>query len=241
MRVVSFNIHHGTVARSGPVDPGRLGEVCAAFDADVLALEEVDVGTWRSRGADLATAVAEACAMDHVFGPARRFMGGWYGNALLVRGQISAWTVVPLPKVSVKRCRQEARTAVVAEVRPDALDAATVRVAATHLAVAQEVNGVQLDHLLGVVCDGGMPTMPTVVLGDLNRFPSTVGPAARRAGLAHVPHGPTSPADPPRLVIDHVLVSPDFEVTATEVRSTPMSDHAALLVDLSRASQGRPG
>lgn len=242
MRVVTFNIHHGTVGPTGPVDPDRLGEVCAAFDADVLALQEVDVGTWRSRGVDLAAVAAAACGMDHVFGPARRFWGGWYGNALLVRGRIESWSIVTLPKVATRRRRQERRSAVVADVGPAVLQGAgaapVVRVAATHLAVPQEVNGVQLDHLLEVVGGNGGPTRPTLVAGDLNRFPSTVGPAARRVGLVQVSHGPTSPADSPRLVIDHILVSPHFEVTATEVRPTSMSDHAALLVDVTVAAPG---
>ncbi|MGI8757254.1 MAG: endonuclease/exonuclease/phosphatase family protein [Acidimicrobiales bacterium] len=243
MRVATFNIHHGTVAKDGPVDPARLGQVCADFDADVLALEEVDVGTWRAKGADLAAAVAVATGMAHVFGASRRFPGGSYGNALFVRGEIRSWSVLALPRVPAWRCWQERRTVLVAEMLPAALGGA-LRVCATHLAVPQEVNGPQLDHVLDVAVGPRARTgvsvgrPPTVVLGDLNRFPSTVAPAARRAGLVWVDHGPTSPVQPRRrLVIDHVLVTPDLEVTGVEVRATAMSDHAALLVDLAPRPQ----
>lgn len=237
MRVATFNIHHGTVAKDGSVDPERLGRVCADFHADVLALEEVDVGTWRARGADLAAAVAAATGMDHVFGASRRFPGGFYGNALFIRGEIRSWSVLGLPRVPAWRWWQERRTVLVADAVPEALGGG-LRVCATHLAVPQEVNGPQLDHVLDVAVDAPDGPRPTVVLGDLNRFPSTVAPAARRAGLVWVDHGPTSPVEPRRrLVIDHVLVSPDLEVTGVEVRSTAMSDHAALLVDL--AFRGR--
>ncbi|QXC59847.1 endonuclease/exonuclease/phosphatase family protein [Aquihabitans sp. G128] len=226
MRVATFNIHHGTVGKQGPVDPDRLGEVCAGFGADVIALEEVDLGTYRGHRADLAAAAARACGMVHVFGPSRRFPGGWYGNALLVRGDLESWSVTGLPKVPSWRLWQERRTVLQAAVR---VDGQPWSIAATHLAVPQGVNGPQLDRVLDLVADR---PRPLVVLGDLNRFPSTVEPAARAAGLAYVPHGPTNPVPHRRLVIDHVLVSPDVRVGAVEVRSTPMSDHAALLVDL---------
>ncbi len=226
VRVATFNIHHGTVGKHGPVDPDQLGEVCASFDADVLALNEVDLGTYRTGRADLTAAVARACGMASVFGPSRRYPGGWYGNALLVRGTLESWSVTRLPRVPRWRWWQEPRTVLQASVR---VAGRPLAVAATHLAVPQAVNGPQLDRLLDLTADR---PHPLVVLGDLNRFPSTVEPAARAAGLAYVAHGPTCPVPGRRLVIDHVLVSPDVVVGAVEVRSTAMSDHAALLVDL---------
>lgn len=229
MRVATFNIHHGTVGKHGPVDPERLGEVCAGFDADVLALQEVDLGTWRVDGADLTAAVARATGMVGVFGPSRRFPGGWYGNALLVRGDLASWSVTRLPRVPRWRWWQEPRTVLQASVRVGGRE---LSVAATHLAVPQSVNGPQLDRLLELVA---VRPRPLVVLGDLNRFPSTVEPAAAGAGLTYVPHGPTNPVPGRRLVIDHCLVSPDVAVGRVEVRSTEMSDHAALLVDLELA------
>ena len=224
MRLATFNIHHGTVAKHGRVDPERLGRVCAGLDADVLALQEVDQGTLRGRGADLASVVAEACGMSHVFGRSRWYPGGAYGNALLVRGDIESWTVAPLPVVPAWRVWQERRTVLHAAVH---VGGHALSVAVTHLAVPQRVNGPQLDHLLGAVADR---PRPAIVLGDLNRFPNTVRPAAERAGLVYVPHGSTCLVPP--LVIDHVLVSPELVIRHVEVRPTEMSDHAALIVDV---------
>lgn len=232
MRVATFNIHHGTVGKHGPVDPEQLGEVCAAFDADVLGLQEVDLGTLRVDGADLTAVVARACGMTSVFGPSRRYPGGWYGNALLVRGDIESWSVARLPRVPRWHRWQEPRTALQASVR---VAGRPWSIAVTHLATQQRVSARQLDRLLSVSAE--RPT-PLVVMGDLNRFPSTVEPAARAAGLVYVPHGPTAPVPGRRLVIDHVLVSPDVVVGAVEVRSTPMSDHAALLVEVEPPEAG---
>ncbi len=249
VRIVTFNIHHGTVGKDGPVDPEQLGATCAAFDADVLALEEVDVGTWRAKGADLAAAVAEACAMDHVIGPSRRFPGGLYGNALFVRGRVDAWAVAALPRVPAGKRWQERRTAIVATMTPDVLAGDSLSVVATHLAVPQPVSAVQLDHLLENLLppidrsgDAAGHRRSTVVLGDLNRFPSTVEPAAIAAGLTYVAHGPTNPVAPKRrLIIDHVLLSPDLVMTSAKVQVTEMSDHAALVVDVAAGFEPGPG
>ena len=53
MRMATFNILHGCSVRDGEVDVGRLRECVARLDADVLGLQEVDVGQPRSATADL--------------------------------------------------------------------------------------------------------------------------------------------------------------------------------------------
>jgi endonuclease/exonuclease/phosphatase family metal-dependent hydrolase len=230
VRVVSFNIHHGTVGRRGPVDPEQLGAVCAAFEADVLCLQEVDVGTWRSGRRDLTVAVADATGLRPVFGRSRRYPGGSYGNAVLVRGRVMASHVVRLPRVPRRRFWQERRTLLGVEA---ALDDGPLWVGCTHLAVPRAVNGPQLDALLRRVRD--RPS-PMVVAGDFNRPFDAVAPQAEQVGLVAPAHGPTFPARVPKRSIDHLLHSTDLRAVHTEVRSTPMSDHAALLVDLERGA-----
>lgn len=232
MRFVSFNIHHGTVGRRGPVDPEQLGAVCASFDADVIALQEVDRDTYRTKRADLAAVAAGACGMAHVFGSSRWYPGGRYGNALLVRGTITDHRVTKLPKVPEGQFWREQRTALEARVT---VDGRSIWVAGTHLSVPTAQNEVQLDWLLRHLA--GRPG-PRVVIGDLNRPLSMVQADARRGGLEAVPHGPTFPVAKPKRAIDHVLISPDLRVLAAEVRPTPMSDHAALIVDLEPIGEG---
>ncbi|WP_426570652.1 endonuclease/exonuclease/phosphatase family protein [Aquihabitans sp. McL0605] len=225
MRVVSFNIHHGTVGRKGPVDPERLGAVCAAFDADVIALQEVDEGTVRAKGRDLAAAAAEAAGMEHVFGSSQRLLGGRYGNALLVRGEIHETAVTRLPKVPRTRFWQEQRTVLEARVTAAQTE---LWVASTHLAVKAWNNEPQLDFLLEHVRSRPAPLL---VLGDFNREGSAITPHLPD-GLRLAAHGPTFPVHEPRRMIDHLIHSSVVTVRKAEVRSTEMSDHAALVIDL---------
>lgn len=226
MRVATFNVHHGTVGSRGPVDVAQLAEVCAAFDADVIGLQEVDLLTRRTAMADLPGEVARALGMDHVFGPSIREPGGWYGNALLVRGEIGSFRVHRLPRLPRWRFTQERRTLLLARVRVGGL---ALSVGVTHLAVPRAIGLHQLRRLADVVVD---EPRPLVVLGDLNRAPQDVAPLAGWAGLSVVDHEPSHPAGRPKLRIDHVLHSPELAPTRVEVRHTPMSDHRALLVDL---------
>ena len=226
VRVATFNIHHGTVGSDGPVDVERLAEVCAEFEADVIGLQEVDLLTERTGRRDLAGEVARALGMNHVFGPSTRYPGGWYGNALLVRGEIDHWTLDRLPRLPRWKVTQERRTLLRARVRVAEM---ALSLAVTHLAVPRAIGLHQLRSLVDLVVDD---PRPLVVIGDLNRAPQDVAPLAGWAGLEVVDHERTHPVAKPKLCIDHVLHSPDLVVERVEVRSTAMSDHRALLVDL---------
>lgn len=153
MRVVTFNIQHGAGG-----DAATLGRACAAFDADVLALQEVDVRAPRSRLVDEVAAVAKATGMHSVFGQTCRVGGvGRYGNALFTRAPMDDVETVRLPRVGAG----EPRGAVLASV-------AGVTVAATHLSIHQEESAAQLATLVALVRER---PQPWVVLGDLNRHP----------------------------------------------------------------------
>jgi endonuclease/exonuclease/phosphatase family metal-dependent hydrolase len=59
IRLVTFNVHHG-VGDDGRVDAERLAQAVAAFDPDVVALQEVDRGQDRSDRVEVLRAVADA-------------------------------------------------------------------------------------------------------------------------------------------------------------------------------------
>ncbi|HEV6954577.1 MAG TPA: endonuclease/exonuclease/phosphatase family protein [Promicromonospora sp.] len=117
VRIATFNIQHG-LGPDGRVDNHRLADAVAALDADVVALQEVDLRQARSGGADQAGLCAEAMrAVDHRFlhaltgpfgspGVRRRARGTeptgvpGYGVALLSRFPVLAWRALLLPPAS---------------------------------------------------------------------------------------------------------------------------------------------
>lgn len=227
MRIATWNVQHGR-RPDGVVDLGALIDGCRALDADVLALQEVDRSVGRSGHADQAAAIADATGMEAVFGASLSFPpGGGYGNALLVRGRIGAWSLRRLPRMP----GSEPRTALVARVRTT--DGTPLAVVATHLAVRTLEARIQLARLLDRAAAPALHRGERlVVLGDLNLGPRHVEPAAARRGLARVPVPPTFPASAPSRQIDHILLPEPMVATSIDARALGVSDHLAVIVGL---------
>lgn len=221
MRLVTWNIQHGRRPEGG-FDVGLLRRSCAALGADVLALQEVDVGSLRSHRADLVDEVADACGMAAVFGPARRLADrGHYGNALLVRGALEDTEVQVLP------CQpgREARVAVLATAVLEG--GLRLSVAVCHLGL----KGEGLDQLPPLLDALAARPLPRAMLGDLNLRPGRVGPLVAAAGMRLVGgEDLTFPAHDPDRRIDHVALAGLVE-TAVVVPHLPVSDHRPLVVE----------
>ena len=248
MRLATFNILHGRSVHDGDVDLGRLAAAVAELDADILALQEVDLDQPRSGKADLTAVAAEAMnAVHHRFvaaisgTPGATWMAATgreqpgtaaYGIALLTRYPVENWQVLRLPRIPVRfpmyvsgirRFRivhEEPRAAMVARVDTPL---GAISVANTHLSFVPGWNRVQLRHLLRDL--SGFPG-PRILMGDLNS-----GAPERWRPLASAP---TFPADAPTTQLDHILTDdPTLAATAYAAPHLPISDHRALVVDIS--------
>ena len=218
MRVATFNIQHGRTP-AGDVDVGLVATVVAGLEADIVALQEVDVGVTRSGRVDEAAEIARAAGMTVRFGAASRV--GWrgrYGNALLAREPIVDVEVVRLPRL-VRR--GERRSALIARL-------GTVSVAVTHLSVWPPDTWVQLAAVVELL---GRRPEPRVLLGDLNLPPAHVVSRVRAAGLTLAGGQPSFPASQPFTRIDHIAVG-GLRIGAVTVVLAPVSDHRAGVAEL---------
>jgi endonuclease/exonuclease/phosphatase family metal-dependent hydrolase len=212
LRVATFNIQHGRGA-DGRVDPARLARACASLDADILGLQEVDVGVARSGGVDLVGEVADATGMHAAFHAVDTIGGGGYGNALLARSRLEEVERLSLPGAEGR----EPRGALLARV-------ARVSVAVTHLSVGAALHRKQLARLVSALDER---PVPRVLMGDLNHVAPLV-PGYTLAG-----GDPTFPVVAPRVRIDHIATV-GLEVASVEVVGLEVSDHRALVVTLSQ-------
>lgn len=253
MRLATFNILHGRTV-GADVDLGRLRDAVRAIDADVLALQEVDLEQERSGLADLTAVAAEAMgAVSHRFVAAIAGTPGatWiaatgreqpgaaaYGISLLSRYPAETWQVVRLPRLRVKVpvYVREARRVVVVDEEPRAAvigrfstPLGSLSIANTHLSFVPWWNGHQLRHLVKDL--RGLPG-PHVLAGDLNADAAAV---RRWSGMRSLATVSTFPADGPRRQLDHVLCDdPTLAVTRVRAPQTSISDHRPLIVDLRR-------
>jgi endonuclease/exonuclease/phosphatase family metal-dependent hydrolase len=82
IRVVTYNIHHGE-GTGGKIDLERIANVMLAARPDIIAVQEVDQNTRRTKGVDQPAELARLTSMQVVFGRNIDFEGGGYGTAVL--------------------------------------------------------------------------------------------------------------------------------------------------------------
>jgi endonuclease/exonuclease/phosphatase family metal-dependent hydrolase len=233
----------------------RLVEACAALDADVLCLQEVDRDQARSGMVDQTAAIAEATGAAHWrFVPALVGEPGavWrpatdddlvageagYGVALVSRFPVRAWHVVRLAPARVRSpvyvpggglilLDDEPRVGLAAEVELPGPDRATLLVASTHLSFVPGWNLAQLRRLSRALV---AIADDCVLLGDLN----VPHPFVRvPGGWRPLVRARTFPAANPSMQLDHVLGRGALpQVVGSGAHLLPLSDHRALTVDL---------
>ncbi|HEX6074611.1 MAG TPA: endonuclease/exonuclease/phosphatase family protein [Micromonosporaceae bacterium] len=246
LRVASYNIHAGA-GMDGRFDLARQVTAIQALDADVVALQEVDV-FWgaRSQWRDLAAELGEALDMAVFFGPIysldpltagapRRE----YGLAILSRYPIvhavnheitRLSTQVPNPTPAPEPGFPE----VVVNAR-----GALVHVYATHLDYRADpaVRRMQVADMNRIMA--AARGSQRVLLGDFNAEPTAPELAPLWEHLTDAwaaANGPvggrTYPAASPTKRIDYVTVSPGVRVDGCTAPATLASDHLPVVADL---------
>jgi endonuclease/exonuclease/phosphatase family metal-dependent hydrolase len=254
MRLATFNILHGRSPEDGVVDLDRLRAAVRAIDADVLALQEVDLDQPRSSMADLTAVAAEAMgAISHRFVAALAGTPGatWiaatgqeqpgtasYGVALLSRYPALSWQALRMARIPVRfpmylpapkrilMIREEPRAAVIAQLDTPA---GPLTVANTHLSFVPGWNRVQLRRLCRDLA--GFPG-PRVLMGDLNMTPPS---AQRLTGLRTLASADTFPSISPARQLDHILTDDmSAQVRSGSAPLVAISDHRPLIVEVDR-------
>lgn len=237
LRVMTFNIH------AGHGDLARTADVIRAAEADVVALQEVDVH-WgeRSRFQDQAAALSVATGMDVRFGPIYRLPGEGpgtpmrgFGVAILSRLPITSTRNHDITRLSTQGGETPQPMPGFLQVTVQTARGA-VDVCSTHLDYRPDpaVRRTQVADMLAIV---RTLTNPVVLMGDLNAPPDApelrpLFEALDDAWQGRDDVGGTYPAAAPSRRIDYVLVSPRLRVRRAQVITTNASDHLPVVADL---------
>ena len=238
-RVLTYNVH-SCVGTDGKLEPGRIAEVVARSNADVVALQELDVNQARTDGVHQPEWLAQQLKMLVHFTPARACNGGQFGNAILTRFPFSV-----LLEGSLPRRRGEPRAVQWLKVSTEGTE---VSIMNTHLSIHFRERLLQIEQLMGAEwLAKAQLTVPRVICGDLNSTQFSPVYRRLRRDLMDVQRAngarasATWPSRLPFARIDHVFTSKGIAVEHCEVRrdalSMVASDHLPLLVELSCPTQ----
>lgn len=224
LRIATYNIKHGA-GMDGRVDLERTARAIEALDADVVALQEVDLGVGRSGGVNQVNELARVLGMHPAFGVFMPYGGGHYGMALLSRHPIVDARSLRLPGGN------EPRVALSARLRhPCGQD---VRVVCVHFDWVRD-DGYRFGQAGAVAQHLESLAEPYVLLGDFNDVRGSRTLELFESMADHVTResAPTFPSDAPDREIDFLLHSrptpsrPGWAVESVEVVPEAVaSDH----------------
>jgi endonuclease/exonuclease/phosphatase family metal-dependent hydrolase/Icc-related predicted phosphoesterase len=219
---MSYNIHNG-IGMDKKVDYQRIADVITKTAPDVVALQELDSVTNRSKDVDVLAQLASLTAMYPVFGASITYDGGKYGIGVLSKEKPVSWKRIPLPG------REELRSLLLVEFKD-------YIVGCTHFSLNSDDRLASVSIINEAV--GGYDK-PVFLAGDINARPqSPVLDAFLKDWIILSDTTKfTSPSDNPRSTIDYILGYKSkgytYSTWQRRVLNEPVaSDHLPLFADL---------
>ena len=237
-RLLTYNVHR-CVGTDRRLDVGRIVEVIAEHDPDIVCLQELDVGRMRTGLVDQAEFIAAGLDMSFHFNPAMVVEAEEYGDALLTRHPERLIRKGALPSIRGIP-GLEPRGAIWAAIE---IGGTTLNVINTHLGLVPREQRLQAAALTSKEWLGDARcTGPTILTGDFNATSITrpyqtltrrLSDCQRKLGLR--PTVKTFPSGFPAIRIDHAFVSDDVRITGVKTPFSPLarvaSDHLPLIID----------
>jgi len=231
LRVLSYNIHHAE-GNDRRLDVARVAAVIDRLEPDLVALQEVDIGTERAGGVDQLRELARLTSMHAEFGKTMYYDGGSYGVAVLSRWRIADVHNQPLPGTPDR----EPRTALSINLKAGERGP-SLQFTSTHFDQGRESDNrmAQAGALNDLLASGDGPS---ILAGDMNARRDTDVMQAIEGMWTNTAMADPIPPDAlgrPRSRGDHVLVRPASSWRVLEWRvidETLTSDHRPILVIL---------
>jgi endonuclease/exonuclease/phosphatase family metal-dependent hydrolase/Icc-related predicted phosphoesterase len=222
LRVMSYNIRNAR-GLDNKVDYERVADVINGLAPDILALQELDSVTGRSKGVDVLSRLADLTKMYAVYGASIPFDGGKYGIGVLSKVKPLSWKRIPLPG------KEERRSLLIVEFEQYVF-------CCTHFSLTDD------DRLASVaIIDEAVKNFdkPVTLAGDINSTPETPVLSALTEKWAVLSNSRlfTFPANEANITIDYIFgYKPKgytYAVWQTRVPSEPFaSDHLPLIADV---------
>lgn len=164
IQVMTYNVHHcNPPEKAGIIDVDAIAAVISEQQADIVAVQEVDVNTNRSGKIDQAALLAAKAGYPYYFfGKAMDYDQGQYGVLVLSKYLITDTQTYHLPKAEVKGGEPR----VLAAVTLTLTDGKSIRFGSTHLEAFNSTS--RLMQIVEINRIAGKTSLPFIIAGDLN-------------------------------------------------------------------------
>jgi endonuclease/exonuclease/phosphatase family metal-dependent hydrolase len=223
VRILSYNVKN-CQGMDGNVDYKRIADIITRIDPAVVALQELDSATTRSKGVVVLNELARLTGMNAVYGASIDFQGGKYGIGILTKEKPLMWKRIPLPG------REERRSLLYVELNKFVFGC-------THFSLNKE-DRLSSAEIVNTVFKGS--SKPVIIAGDFNAVPASpvIGTISRDWVILTDTSMVTSPADNPRRCIDYILgykaTNRNFHTRrAVVVQEHVASDHLPVWAEVS--------
>ena len=234
LKIVTYNIHRA-VGTDGRKDPDRILEVLRSLDADLIALQEVEIPR---AGSDLLRQLSNLPGKEALFGPTICHENGDYGNVLLCRHEPDS-----VDRIEISQDRREPRGAIAADF---IINSNRVRIIATHLGLGMRERQRQTTSLLSWLSarEEDLPSDLRIFLGDLNEWRPWGRPLRwLRHEFGSTIQNRTFPSRFPLLPLDQIFVAPNHTLVECSAIKNELtrkaSDHLPLKASLQLSAPRR--
>lgn len=227
LKLMAYNVRNAT-GMDDVCNFQRIANVIINASPDVVAVQEVDSVTNRSKQKYVLGEIAERTQMHGYFAPAINFDGGKYGIGLLTKQVPLRLQTLPLPG------REEERALILAEFDDYIY-------CCTHLSLTEEDRMKSLEMVKSITASSEKPLF---LAGDLNDGPESpfINELQKDFQILTDTTQHTFPAPAPEETLDYIAVlkrtAKGFAVISSKVLNEPMaSDHRPVLVELRTAEE----
>jgi len=222
LKILTYNVRN-CKGIDNLTDYERVAKVISRINADVVALQELDSVTERSKRIDVLAELARLTGMFPVYNSSIRFQGGSYGIGFLTREKPHYSEALSLPGTEEKRS--------VLLVEMD-----NYVVCCTHFSLT-ESDRMESVHLINQLIS--RYKKPVFLAGDLNAEPGSpeISKLSESWQILNNTQTPTFPANKPVKCIDFILAKKtkklQFKVHNQMVSDEPVaSDHLPVWVEV---------
>lgn len=220
LRIVSYNIRNGHDVQH---DMSLLAADLLTVQADIVGLQEVDVGTARVGGRDTLAELAAAAGFPYYhFCHAIDFEGGEYGTAVLSRYPITEFQTIRLPSPGAREARSVGHACL-------DVDGTRVDFFNTHLSCESDtLRALQLAELAELTAKH----RAWILTGDFNTARLALFDCLGAADMANPNRYATFPESGEG--IDNILCGTPWHIVDTGTLQNRHSDHLLLWAQIQR-------